>query len=68
MAFDEKNGTETDVEWSGSSSYEGENEEIKRDLKSRHINMIAIAGMIVSLRPTVLLIAFTHENRGRVCF
>ncbi|KAJ6002219.1 hypothetical protein N7499_001916 [Penicillium canescens] len=46
MAFDEKNGTETDVEWSRPSSYEGENEEIKRDLKSRHINMIAIAGMI----------------------
>lgn len=57
MAFDEKNGTETDVEWSRSSSYEGEGEEIKRDLKSRHINMIAIAGMIVSSRPTVLLIA-----------
>ncbi|GKT52123.1 uncharacterized protein ColSpa_12304 [Colletotrichum spaethianum] len=27
------------------------NEGIKRDLESRHINMIAIAGMIVSLRP-----------------
>jgi amino acid permease len=26
----------------------GRMEEIKRDLKSRHINMIAIAGMIVS--------------------
>lgn len=27
----------------------GEVEEIKRDLSSRHINMIAIAGMIVSV-------------------
>jgi amino acid transporter len=49
MVFDEKNGTETDVECSRPSSYEGEGEEIKRDLKSRHINMIAIAGMIVRL-------------------
>ena len=28
----------------------GDVEEIKRDLQSRHINMIAIAGMIVSRR------------------
>lgn len=30
---------------------EGNVEEVKRDLKSRHINMIAIAGMIVSVPP-----------------
>lgn len=30
---------------------EGNVEEVKRDLKSRHINMIAIAGMIVSAPP-----------------
>lgn len=49
MAFakDEKNATGSDVErpYSADSCVEGE--EIKRDLKSRHINMIAIAGMIV---------------------
>lgn len=49
MAFakDEKNAsTASDVERPYSSSMM-EGEEIKRDLKSRHINMIAIAGMIV---------------------
>ncbi|CAI7577447.1 unnamed protein product [Penicillium bialowiezense] len=48
MAFakDEKNAsTASDVERPYSSSMM-EGEEIKRDLKSRHINMIAIAGMI----------------------
>lgn len=29
----------------------GEMEEIRRDMKSRHINMIAIAGMIVCSTP-----------------
>jgi amino acid permease len=45
----EKNieSTSKDVEmYAGPDVSEGE--EIKRDLKSRHINMIAIAGMIVS--------------------
>lgn len=36
----------TDVE---AGSYENNGEQLKRDLGSRHINMIAIAGMIVSL-------------------
>jgi amino acid permease len=36
----------TDIE-AGSSENNGE--QLKRDLGSRHINMIAIAGMIVSL-------------------
>lgn len=32
-----------------SASIPGDGEGIRRDLESRHINMIAIAGMIVSL-------------------
>lgn len=37
------------VEPDGSlNALEGNFEEVKRNLKSRHINMIAIAGMIVS--------------------
>jgi amino acid transporter len=48
MAFarDEKHASGSDVERPHSPDC-GEGEEIKRDLKSRHINMIAIAGMIV---------------------
>ncbi|KAL4794889.1 amino acid permease/ SLC12A domain-containing protein [Aspergillus venezuelensis] len=38
--------TEADIETCPSQLQESEQEEIKRDLKSRHINMIAIAGMI----------------------
>ncbi|KAG2416799.1 hypothetical protein HFD88_008015 [Aspergillus terreus] len=41
---DEKHHTHVDAEIQMASGQEGE--EIKRDLRSRHINMIAIAGMI----------------------
>jgi amino acid permease len=47
VAKDEKSATGSDVERPYSSDSSVEGEEIKRDLKSRHINMIAIAGMIV---------------------
>lgn len=40
---------ESSVDMDDNHSEVGRMEEIKRDLKSRHINMIAIAGMIVSL-------------------
>lgn len=33
-----------------------ETEQIKRDLKSRHINMIAIAGMIVRCNPDLRIV------------
>jgi amino acid transporter len=46
---DEKHHTHVDAEIQMASGQEGE--EIKRDLRSRHINMIAIAGMIVSVGP-----------------
>lgn len=50
MQFEKKDALDTarDIE-PGSDDRIGEMEEIKRDLKSRHINMIAIAGMIVSV-------------------
>lgn len=34
-----------------------ETNSLKRDLSSRHINMIAIAGMIVSLRSRILILS-----------
>lgn len=40
---------ESSVDMNDNHSEVGRMEEIKRNLKSRHINMIAIAGMIVRL-------------------
>lgn len=40
---------EVDTGSGQSASIPGDGEGIRRDLESRHINMIAIAGMIVSL-------------------
>lgn len=69
MAFakDEKNASSaSDVERPHSSSTI-EGEEIKRDLKSRHINMIAIAGMIVRLLDR-RVDRRADYHRERVCF
>ncbi|CRG92109.1 putative proline-specific permease put4 [Talaromyces islandicus] len=46
----------------------GRMEEIKRNLKSRHINMIAIAGMIVSSTLTTLNLRIDFENKGTGLF
>ncbi|KAL5338022.1 amino acid permease/ SLC12A domain-containing protein [Aspergillus crustosus] len=51
LPYDEKYGrnftaSATDLETGPGAPQLGESEEIKRDLQSRHINMIAIAGMI----------------------
>jgi hypothetical protein len=47
---------EMDAGFAQGTALDDENETIKRDLESRHINMIAIAGMIVSS----LLLTHTH--------
>ena len=67
MAFNEKHSsTASDVERPHSGSTLA-GEEIKRDLKSRHINMIAIAGMIVS-SDSIDGDRHAEPRRERACF
>jgi amino acid permease len=69
VAKEEKSATSSDVERPYTSSSCVEGEEIKRDLKSRHINMIAIAGMIVGFRIDVWIGEMLMDNhRERVSF